>query len=57
MQPAVTWTMASVGASIVGLGTLLEADVAGAVDGGDAHDTHACQMQSYLISEIQSRGD
>ena len=35
MQPAVTLTIASVGASIVGVGTLLEPDVAGSVDGGD----------------------
>ena len=37
MQPAVTFTMASVGASIVGSGHLGDADVAGAVDRGGAH--------------------
>ena len=37
MQPAVTLTMASVGAVIVRVGNVGEADVAGGMDGGGTH--------------------
>ena len=40
MQPATTLTIASVGASMRGVGDVGEADVAGAVDGGGAHARH-----------------